>query len=168
MWPKYNKRHNFWKCWDFCNIYPNRDFNKLSSDTQFLTKLKWYLEIQLLQTSVFPFIFFIIMWHDRGKWVTCRKMSIHRFLCHFLTSFWCKPHWNCISGYRVTEIWTLFLLISQNHYFRHPTHSPCHIFCTLFWSWSRNKPDRQDVPFVVPGVTNARPTLLSVDIISTL
>ena len=73
------------------------------------------------------------------------KISISIFLHHFLeASFWCKPHYNWISGFRVVKdltmlktIWnkgfgTLFLLISQiqhPRHPRHPTHSSwsCHI-----------------------------------------
>ena len=28
------------------------------------------------------------MWHDPGKWVTCRRFSILRFLHHFLAELW--------------------------------------------------------------------------------
>ena len=47
------------------------------------------------------------MWHDQGKWVTCRKFQ---FLFSYTTfsklknaSFSCKPHYNWISGYRVMK-----------------------------------------------------------------
>ena len=87
----------------------------------------------------------LYMWHDQGKWVTCRKFQ---FLFSYTTlsscqhaSFWCKLHYNCISGYRVMNdlsmlktiqnkgIWTLFLPISEKQHRRHPTHSSwsCHI-----------------------------------------
>ena len=85
------------------------------------------------------------MWHDQGKWVACRKFQ---FLFSYTTfsipksdSFWCKPHYNWITGYRVMTdltmlktiwnkgIWTLFLPISQKQHPQHPTHSSwsCHI-----------------------------------------
>ena len=88
------------------------------------------------------------LWHDQGKWVTCRKCQ---FLFSYTTfsklqnaSFWCKPHHNWVSGYRVMKdltmlktiwnkgIWTLFLPISQKQHPRHPTHSSwsCHILLT--------------------------------------
>ena len=72
------------------------------------------------------------------------KISLPIFLHHSLiNSFWCKPHYNWISGCRLQSyeefvnaknniykgIWTLFLQISHNQYRRHPTHSSwsCHI-----------------------------------------
>ena len=92
------------------------------------------------------------MWHDQGKWVTCRRFQ---FLFSYTivsqlqnASFWCKPHYNWICGYRVMQdltmlktisnkrIWTLFLPISQNQYNQHPTHSSwsCHIIIfVVFW-----------------------------------
>ena len=52
-------------------------------------------------------------------------------------SFWFKPHYNWISGYRVMKaiwnkgIWTLFWPISQKQHPWHPTHFSwsCHICC---------------------------------------
>ena len=48
------------------------------------------------------------MWHDQGKRVTCRKKNtisvfVHHHCLTILQngSFWCKPHYNWISGYRV-------------------------------------------------------------------
>ena len=83
------------------------------------------------------------MWHDQGKWVTCRKFQFQFYYTTFSklenASFWCKPHNNWISGYWVMKdltmlktiwnegIWTLFLPISQKQHLRHPTHSS--------WSW---------------------------------
>ena len=71
------------------------------------------------------------MWHDQGKWVTCRKsyflFSYTTVSQHQNASFWCKPQYNWISDYRVMQdltmlktiqnkgIWTLFLPISQNN-----------------------------------------------------
>ena len=47
------------------------------------------------------------MWHDQGKWVTCRKFQFLFSYTHFLqlqnASFWCKPYYKWISGYRVYE-----------------------------------------------------------------
>ena len=91
---------------------------------------------------------FKYMWHDQGKWVTCRKFQFQFSYTTFSklqhASFWCKPHYNWMSGYRVMTdltrlktirnkgIGTLFLPISQNQYRRHPTlfSWSCHI-----WVW---------------------------------
>ena len=48
----------------------------------------------------------LYIWHDQGKWVTCRKFQFQFSYTTFSklqnTSFWCKPHYNWISGYRVS------------------------------------------------------------------
>ena len=47
------------------------------------------------------------MWHDQGKWVTCRKFqflfSCTTFSNNQYASFWSKPHNNLISGYWVMK-----------------------------------------------------------------
>ena len=44
------------------------------------------------------------MWHDQGKWVTCRKFqfqfSYTAFSSNQNASLWCKSHYNWVSGYR--------------------------------------------------------------------
>ena len=90
------------------------------------------------------------VWHDQGKWVTCRKsqflFSDTTFSILQNALFWCKSHYNWIASYRVMNdltmlkticnkgIWTLFLPIFQKQHFRHPTHSSwsCHIFFLLY------------------------------------
>ena len=89
------------------------------------------------------------MWHDQGKWVTCRKFQFQLSYITFSklknASFWCKPHYNWISGYRVIKDLTMLknnmkqrnfnpvLPIPKKQHPRHPTHSSwsCHI-CDLF------------------------------------
>ena len=125
------------------------------------TKLKWYFWknnfykvcilfyfIYILHTIVFIISYVTYVTWSR-KWVTCRKcqflFSYTTFLKLQNASFWCKPHYNWISGYRVMKdltmlktiwnkgIWTLFLPISQKQHPWHPTHSSwsCHIFTLL-------------------------------------
>ena len=79
------------------------------------------------------------MHHFQTKWkcsmvlhVTWSREMSHLSKCQFLFSytifwFWCNPHYNWISGYRVMKdltmlntlwnkgVWTLFLPISQNN-----------------------------------------------------
>ena len=94
------------------------------------------------------------MWHDQGKWVTCRTFQFQFSYITFSNlqnaSIWCKPHYNWISGYRVMKdltmlktIWnkgflTLFLPISQKQHPRHPTYSSwsCHIWIMDFINWA--------------------------------
>ena len=111
--------------------------------------------LTFFQISLFLCLYVFLLtklWHDQGKWVTCRKCQ---FLFSYTTfsklqnaSFWCKPHHNWVSGYRIMKdltmlntIWnkgngTLFLPISQKQHPRHPTHSSwsCHnlAFFVLF------------------------------------
>ena len=92
------------------------------------------------------------MWHDQGKWVTCRKFQF-QFSYTTFSKCWCKPHYNWISGYRVMTdltmltgwnkgIWTLFLPISQNiPDIRLNSSWSCNIVwsCNIlvfFWSWN--------------------------------
>ena len=69
------------------------------------------------------------MWHDQGKWVTCRKISISIFLHHFLRSskffilmqtplqvdVWLQSYeeFDIVKTLWNKGIWTLFLPISQ-------------------------------------------------------
>ena len=104
-----------------------------------------------LHFNYFTPVIFSHMWHDQGKWVTCRKCQFI-FSCTTFsklqnTSFWWQPHYNWISGYRVMKdltmlktiwnkgIWTLFRPISQKQHLRHPTHSSwsCHILSLFCW-----------------------------------
>ena len=55
------------------------------------------------------------LWHDQGKWVTRR---IFQLLFSYTTfsklqeaSFWCKPHYNWISGYGVMKDFTMLKTI---------------------------------------------------------
>ena len=95
------------------------------------------------------------LWHDQGKWVTCRKFQFQFSYTIFSklqnASFWCKPHYNWRSGYRVMTdlamlktlwckgIWSLFLPISQKQHPWHPTHSSlsCHI-CIMSFNRGNN------------------------------
>ena len=55
------------------------------------------------------FILCCNMWHDQGKWVTCRKLQF-LFSCSTFSklqnaSFWCNP---ITIGYLVTELWRIW------------------------------------------------------------
>ena len=86
-------------------------------------------------------IFIIHLWHDRWKWVACRRFSILCFLTPFygnlkMLHFDVNPRKNWRSGYRVESnsrvlktlskkiIWLLSRPISLKRYLRHPTQSP--------------------------------------------
>ena len=97
------------------------------------------------------------IWFWTGIW--SREMShLSKILFSYTTfsffqnaSFWCKPKYTWISGYRVIKdlsllkpiynkgIWTLFLPISQKQHGRHPTYSSwsCHtrlpLKCNELW-----------------------------------
>ena len=76
------------------------------------------------------------MWHDQGKWVPCRNISILSFSCPLFISFrvlWCKKlmmqnnmkqkNWNTVFAISKTISPTSdsFLLI-MSHYVLNPTH----------------------------------------------
>ena len=65
-------------------------------------------------STVYDFMNFCKMWHDQGKWVTCRKC---KFLISYTTfsklqnaSFWCNP---VTIGYLVTELWRIWQCLKQ-------------------------------------------------------
>ena len=130
-----------------------------------------------MDDDLMPFSFClpgIYLWHDQGKWVTCRKISkIPSLLLYFLITSkyfmlmqtpsqldtWLQSYEEFVHAKNNINkrIWTLFLPISQQQYLRHPTLIMSHfsyytalIYVSFFWyihlqtKKSKKKKKKQD------------------------
>ena len=87
---------------------------------------RFFLQTTFLENvHIFVTRITICTWHGgRGKWFTCRQMSIPSFLDHFLVTYRIpsyKEFVNAKNNVKHQNNWTLFWLIQKQNLW-HPTH----------------------------------------------